>query len=135
MRKTLIVTMREIKDMEDAIEMAISGDYIPSDSRLDDFSISQKMISLSELLTYDDYSSWGEYDKGELKKLSNKDLTETLISFRGKKWAEKALTWIKDESFSSIIIFPNLGIIGDGRGRTNIAVGMNWKKVPVIFLT
>ena len=72
--KKLIITMREIKDMSDAIEMAIEGDYIPSDSRLDDFSISQEILTLSEVLKYDDYSSWGEFKKGELKDLSDKEL-------------------------------------------------------------
>ena len=133
--KKLIITMREIKDMSDAIEMAIEGDYIPFDSRLDDFSISQKILPLSEVLKYDDYSSWGEFEKGELKNLSDKELLEILTSFRGKKWVEKALNWIKNETFSPIIIFSKLGIIGDGRGRVNIAVGMDWKKIPVIFLS
>jgi hypothetical protein len=133
--KKLIITMREIKDMSDAIEMAIEGDYIPSDSRLDDFSISQEILTLSEVLKYDDYSSWGEFKKGELKDLSDKELLKVLTSYRGKNWAEKALNWIKEETFSPIIVFSKLGIIGDGRGRVNIAVGMNWKKIPVIFLS
>jgi hypothetical protein len=133
--KKLNITMREIKDMSDAIEMAINGDYIPSNSRLDDFSISQEILTLSGVLNYDDYSSWGEFEKGELKDLSDKELLKVLISYRGKKWAEKASNWIKEEKFSPIVIFPKLGIIGDGRGRISIAVGMDWKKIPVIFLS
>lgn len=133
--KKLTITMREIKDMSDAIEMAINGDYIPSNSRLDDFSISQEVLTLSGALNYDDYSSWGEFGKGELKDLSDNELLKVLISYRGKKWAEKALSWIKDEKFSPIVIFSKLGIIGDGRGRMSVAVGMDWKKIPVIFLS
>ena len=133
--KKLIITMREIKDMSDAIEMAIEGNYISPNSRLDDFSISQKILTLPGVLDYDDYSSWGEFEKGELKDLSDKELLRVLTAYRGKNWAEKALIWIKEEKFSPIVIFPKLGIIGDGRGRTSIAVGMDWKKIPVIFLS
>lgn len=133
--KKLTITMREIKDMSDAIEMAIEGDYIQLNSRLDDFSISQEILTLSGVLDYDDYSSWGEFEKGELKDLSDKELLKVLTSYRGKNWAEKALTWIKEEKFSPIVIFSKLGIIGDGRGRVSIAVGMDWKKIPVIFLS
>lgn len=134
--KILNITMREIKDIDDAIQTAIEGDYIKSNSRVDDFSIEKKTLPLSEILNYDDYGSWGQWEKGELKNLDKTELTGELTHFRGKKWAELAKTWIKDNSLiSSIVIFPELGLIGDGRGRVSFAVGMKLKTLPVILLT
>lgn len=134
--KTLNITMREIKDIDDAIQTAIEGDYIESDSRIDNFSIEKKILLLSEILNYDDYDSWGQWEKGELKDLNKTELTNEFTHFRGKKWAELAKTWVKDNSLiSSIVIFPELGLIGDGRGRVSFAVGMRLKTLPVILLT
>lgn len=128
--------MKEINDITDAIQTAVEGDYIKPNSRIDDFSIEKKTLPLSEILTYDDYGSWGQWEKGELKDLDKTELNDELAHFRGKKWAELAKAWIKDKSsMSSIIIFPELGLIGDGRGRVSFAVGMKLKTLPVILLT
>jgi hypothetical protein len=83
---------------------------------------------LKSILNYDDYSSWGEISEGEL--LGDRD--EILQGFRGKAWSERSSRWQKPEDVPAIMLIEwNEGqVIGDGRGRVNLAVGMKWKHLP-----
>lgn len=92
---------------------------------------------LSKILGFDDYSSWGEWRPGELEGLSDEELRAELEHFRGRGWAHKAMEWLRDGSIPAIVVFNSKKYgeaIGDGRGRTSLAVGLGMKKLPVIEL-
>lgn len=92
-------------------------------------------MSLKEITSWDDYSSWGNWNKGELSELDEPDLFEEISSFRGKDWALRSKHWIKDEFPPIILISSEFGdFVGDGRGRVSLAVGLDLKYLPVIIL-
>lgn len=125
---------RELSDIKDALETAKEGDYISPDSTISDFTVTRKTLSLKEILTYDDYSSWGQWNKNELINLSESELFDELLSYRGKKWAERVLFWLKNKSIPPIVIFSDIPLIGDGRGRVSLAVGMGINKLQTLLL-
>jgi hypothetical protein len=85
------------------------------------------------VLALDDISSWGEWAKGELKGLSPDELFDAMRSFRGLKWAETALTWLRD-GFPAIVVIetPEFLGISDGRGRVSLAYGLGLTSIPVV---
>ena len=92
-------------------------------------------MSLNEILSWDDYNSWGEWNKGELKNLPEQEVFEELKNFRGDSWANDALSWLENGFPPIILTYNEFGpLIGDGRGRTSLAVGMNVESLPVIVL-
>ena len=127
------ISSQNINDIKDAVEMAIEGDIYPSSIRLEDFTIEKKILPIKEILKNDDYGSWGQWEKNELRNLSISELNQELENFRGKKWSKRALEWLQDNNIPSIVIFPKIAI-GDGRGRVSLAVGMGIDKLSVIML-
>lgn len=90
-----------------------------------------EVMSLRKVLSYDDYSSWGEWTFGELR--------NELTSFRGRAWAEAATSWLTGakfhENIPAIVIFDSNRYgeaIGDGRGRVSLAVGLG---LPRLYVT
>jgi len=92
-------------------------------------------MSLKKVLTLDDVSSWGEWAAGELKELSPDELFEHMRSFRGRAWAETALTWARD-GFPAIVVTetPEYVGISDGRGRVSLAYGLGVTNIPVVMM-
>lgn len=87
---------------------------------------------LRDLLQFDKYKIWGDVDFGELKRKSRQERALFLRRLRG-KYAER---WL-EEGIPAIVILdlPGFKAIGDGRGRTQLAVGMGYQTVPVIIIT
>jgi hypothetical protein len=95
-------------------------------------------MTLQEILDWDDYSSWGEFDNGEL--LKEEDLENKLNEFRP-GWGRNAMEWLRTGNIPPIILVEfedeqenKQQVIGDGRGRVSLAVGLNMKQLPVIVM-
>lgn len=128
------------RDIADAIQHADS--YGTADWDSSDFSLNfLGNLTASEVGQYDDLSSWMELRSKDFEGLSLKEKMQLLADFRGKKWAERASTWLKDGIPPIVIITypdedsgqPNT-VIGDGRGRVNFASAFNIR-VPTWELT
>jgi len=123
------------QDLLDSLDH--TSDIIGRKLSIDNFDISDiKFLPVRDLGNYDDLSSWVEIREGELKYATEEERNHEILSFRGKDFLIKALFWIDSCMINPIIIIQTneFSCIGDGRGRVNIAVGMGWEKIPVIFL-
>lgn len=89
-------------------------------------------INPKAIFSYDD-AGWLEIEPGSLVGLDKQEFIEELKGFRGLPWAEQA--WQFKDSIPSIIVIetPNSSGICDGRGRFNLAVGLNCK-LPVLLV-
>ena len=123
-------------DIKDAINHAImQEDYTFTGTACYDV-VGQDNFSISEIMNWDDYSSWGEWDEGELRDQSNEEMYEEVSSFRGSAWADRAFNWLKI-GFPPIILVETLDagmFVGDGRGRLSFANGLGIKELPVMLL-
>lgn len=127
------------QDVHDALEHVRTGalgfDEWPADAC---FTEERGFMRLSKILTYDDYSSWGEWSPGELRGLKPDDLLDAFTAFRGRRWADTAAKWLTGKRFydhiPAIVIFDSRygSAIGDGRGRVSLAVGL---KIPGLHVT
>ena len=123
------------QDILDALDHI--SDFIDRKLSIDNFSISDvQFVSIGDLADYDDLSSWVEFQSGELRRATEEERNHEILSFRNEDFLKRALVWIDSCMINPIIIIQTneFSCIADGRGRTNIAIGMGWKKVPVIFL-
>lgn len=116
-------------DLEDSLEHA----SIMFDKNFvkDDFDYKyEPNVSIEDLYMFDDIDAWAEWEPGELKNMDNEELENEVKNFR-----PKATEWIKNKTCPPIIIIDsNEGVvIGDGRGRVSIAIGLDWDTIPVIF--
>lgn len=146
LKKALKIVLEEMEctsptpgelDLED-IDDAVTCYEVYVDRPLDRFSISEvKYLPIKELSTYDDFGSWVEIESNSLKTLSDEEKKEEISRFRGGRWPVLALDWIRECRIPPIVVVEGkeMTMIGDGRGRVNIAVGMGWKSLPVVFLT
>ena len=100
------------------------------------FKEERVILPLQEILTWDDYGSWGEWRLNDLRGLPPNELKSGLESFRGKRWARDALKWLVDGMPAIILVEASnrCAAIADGRGRVSFAVGMGIKQLPVIVL-
>jgi len=87
---------------------------------------------VGDLYVYDDIDAWAEWKAGELAELDEKELEEEVQDFR-----PKALDWVKTGKIPPIIVIDSDegSVIGDGRGRVSIALGMGFRTIPVIVAT
>jgi len=118
-------------DIEDAYE------YIEEMiDRRPDLRMTRTRMPLEEILTWGDYSSWGEWDQGELLELTRDELFDEFSSFRGERWAHQALRWL-DDGVPAIVLaeFEEEADVADGRGRVSFAVGFDMQELPVIVLS
>ena len=92
-------------------------------------------MPVAEILTWDDYSSWGQWEPGELLGLSQAALRAELTGYRGSDWAQRALTWLR-EGIPAVVLASTRAAdaIADGRGRVSLALGYGIQRLPVIVL-
>lgn len=119
------------RDISDALDHL--SDFTAGPKLSDYNSVRQAKVPVSEVLAYDDYSAWGEWEPGELAELDEAELRDALTGFRGSAWADRVLKW-QEEGIPAVVVFPAEGVIGDGRGRLSFAVGMGIPEVPVVWL-
>lgn len=126
-------------DVKDAIEHAIMMEDPQFTGSVCYKTIDSGYMSLSKILNWDDYNNWGEFDSGELLELSEDEFEHTLNNFRPgyydlvKQW----MTNPEKPMFPPIILVDTLNVgkmIGDGRGRVSVAVGLNLKTLPFIII-
>jgi hypothetical protein len=131
-------------DLNDAIEHA---NQIMDDNLSDNLSgwevDSVRWMLPEEVAGYEDGSGWIDFSLGELKDLTKEELYSALKSFRS-TWTpdiiDALFNWEEKKILKPIIIFelneregyPQF-ILGDGRGRVNLATGLDIE-VPVVFL-
>jgi len=120
------------KDILDALDHM--SDFEGKTLDISDFIISkEKEIPLSKIPA--DFSSWVEFDNGELVDMSESERFAALNKFRPGGFAHRAMSWISKGKVPPVILVElkdGYADIGDGRGRITVAIGMGWKKVPVI---
>lgn len=92
-------------------------------------------MSIKDILGWDDYSAWGQWQHNELKELDEQSLKQELDNFRGSSWAASALEWLRSGFPPIVLVYSAIGeVIGDGRGRVSLAVGLGLESLPVIVL-
>lgn len=124
-------------DVLEALDHATDGGAIGSMDPAD-WTIKRAVsVPVAEVLNYDDYSSWGEWEVGELQELDRDELEAELKSFRGDDWAQRALAWLDDGIPAVVVTLDDAAFEGvsDGRGRLSFAVGMGIENVPVVWVT
>lgn len=115
------------RDLLDAIDYADSLSSVPQDFTLEDFELEYLgKLNVDDFYEYDDLSGWLEVGKGEFIGPYG---DEELNSYRGSEWAGRALQWM-EEGIPPVIVIstPEVTAVGDGRGRINLANGLD---VPV----
>ncbi len=121
-------------DIKDAVEHAVMQEDSSFTGNVY-FSIDEsKEMPLSEILKWDDYSSWGEFDFGEFKNLSAEEQTSTLNSFRP-GYGELVKSWKEIPPIILVNMLNGDRCIGDGRGRVNYAMASGIKELPVIIIS
>ena len=129
MRQTNQTTNSDILDALDHM-----SDFEGKALDISDFKISkEKEIPLSKIPA--DFSSWVEFDDGELLDMSESERFTALNNFRKGGFANRAMGWISKGKVPPVILVElsdGYADIGDGRGRINVSIGMGWKKIPVI---
>ena len=130
---TSYLLQTHLNDIKDAIQHFISFDDFDKDHFC--FSIKYKKISFEELYNYDDVNSWLEIEKSSLKDLDKSDLIEELNSFRN-GFGLRCLRWIESNSIPPIVIVESdsYSCIGDGRGRINLANGLDINQLDCLFI-
>ena len=117
-------------------EMSERSDIPLENFSQEDFKIQYLgKLNPEDLALYDDLFGWVEFGEGDLVELSKEDALAELSSYRGEKWAQKAMEWLETGIPPVIIIEDPQGItsVGDGRGRTNFAIAFN-KKLPAYYM-
>lgn len=129
-------TIRRTPDIEDAAEYYWFN--LRHTAELDGtvhFCPKSSKMPIGEILNWDDYSSWGGFQQGELVGMPQDELRAELNSYR-QGWAERAMRWLEDGSIPPVVLVEALRDrgIADGRGRVSLAVGMNIPELEVIVL-
>lgn len=124
-------------DIEEAIDycsynVELADGKSLMDIPLEWFEISKiEQFPTKDLFKYEDISSWLYVELGELKRKSKNEKNKLLTELRG----IYAIRW-SNEGIPAIVLvdFGKYTFMGDGRGRTNFAIGMDLKTVPVVLM-
>lgn len=122
-------------DIEDAVEYYWFTFRTTEHDGTVHFTAKPMKMPVQEILQWDDYSSWGGFKKGELVGLSKADLKAELDSYRA-GYGNRALPWVENGKIPPVVLVDSIKgqAIGDGRGRTSLAVGLNLPALDVIVL-
>ena len=123
-------------DLDDAIEHAQESLDIEIDR--DGVQVSDVTpVAIADLYSYDDIDSWSEWRHGELASMDPEERSAELKSFRGAAFAKRATAWINDGRVPPIVLLDleEGAAVGDGRGRTSVALGMGWPTVDAVIVT
>jgi hypothetical protein len=91
-------------------------------------------LPISEILRWDDYSSWGDFDWNEFDGISDDERIKILNSFRP-GYGDLVKSW---DEIPPIILVKMLNgdkCIGDGRGRVNYAMAAGKHNLKAIVIT
>lgn len=93
-----------------------------------------KLMRLDDVLRYEDSTGWMELDPVDFDGLSRREKERELSRYRGAEFAARAMRWVDDgiipASNAVVIVDGSFGsIIGDGRGRLNVARAFRLPKV------
>jgi len=126
----------ESSDLDDAVQHYALGYRSETSGRVC-FRVESRHMALEEILGWDDYGSWGEFEKGELAGRRHAEAFEGLVGFRGRAWAERAMEWVEKSQVPPIVLVDGKDgqVIGDGRGRVNLAMAFDLPELEVIVLT
>lgn len=103
--------VNHLSDFDDPDKYLYSASFIPR-------------CSIKQIHNYDD-CGWLDIEPGSLVGLDKPEFLNELQGFRGLNWALRA--WEMRDSIPAIIVIqtPNSTGICDGRGRFNLAVGLD----------
>jgi hypothetical protein len=123
-------------DIDDAVEH-YNGSLRGRPDRPICFRAERATLPTGDVDAWDDYSSWGEFEPGELLGMTDEEAFEALSSFRGPAWAAMAQGWMKNREIPPIVLVDgeDARAVGDGRGRVNLAIGYNLPSLPAVVLT
>lgn len=129
------IALRRSHDVLEAVEYYMASYISEPDGELC-FTSKTKKMPLRSILRWDDYSAWGEFDKGQLKGLPPGKAEKELASFRGRAWASRAMKWLAEGKIPPIVVVDGFlaQCIGDGRGRVNLAMAFNLQDLDAIVL-
>jgi hypothetical protein len=134
------------RDILDAIQHVVfSGDE--NVTKTLNYKVDPKhQLPVKEIVKWDDYSSWGEINWGELYSLNKKELVEELNKYRP-GFGNMAINWLNPDMepiansdpshIPPVVLVESLDgsrCVGDGRGRVNMAVGLGLSYLPVVIL-
>ena len=127
-------------DLLDAMEYASEVEEGGGDDGLsrEDFSVERRTeVPVEELLRLMDYSSWGQWAKGELAEIlrdgGEDALRGELAAYRGPDWSGRAMGWLRDGVPAVVLLETPSGYsdLCDGRGRVSFMVGMGIARAAV----
>lgn len=130
-------------DLLDAIEHAAQWRMEPWG--LEDFRVipggNMSLRAIEGRADGDDFSSWLEIDPSDFEGLSRADRIEELQGFRGVEWAKRVPGWLAKGIPPVVLVEAPVyedgqlvTIVGDGRGRINMALALGIKRLPVVLL-
>ncbi len=95
------------------------------------FATRRTWIDTDQLAAYDDWYGWLETDRGELLEMNRADQEAWARSYRGAHLVDYL-----DGDVPAIVVFDTEEAygVGDGRGRANLAVGLDLPQVPVLLV-
>jgi len=125
--------MADIEDAANTFWGTYGEDYAPGTLC---FGATTGVMATTDVLDWDDYSSWGEFKWGELSELPVSEAREELLHFRGEVWGKRALQWLVHNNIPPVILVEGAAgrIIGDGRGRMNLAMAFAIPETKVVIL-
>lgn len=113
------------RDLKDAVDHFNSFDGTSYDIK--DFNLKYLgNLDVDDLYEYDDIDAWLDIEQGELEGLNEDELRQELDYFRT-GYGNLAMDWLEEGKIPPIIVIGDEepSIIGDGRGRVNLANGLD----------
>jgi len=127
------------RDLKDAVEYL--NESIDTKYDIKDFDLSSLgYLPVSDLYEYEDIDRWLDIEDGELENMTIEEFRDALNYFRN-GYGDRAVEWIDKKKFPPIVVIEGEDAegrpyvdIGDGRGRVNVANGLNME-LPVWIMT